>query len=317
MGKKIKWGILGYARIARLFTIPAILNASNAEFFAIASRDMDKLNLYKEEYDCKKTYLTYDELLDDPEIDAVYIPLPNSMHKEWVIKAANKGKHVLCEKPIALNASEVLEMKKASQENNVLLMEGYMYRYTNRTKKVLEVLQSGIIGDIKYINSSFRFFLDRENTIKMKPELGGGSIYDVGCYPLDFINMIMKKEPSHVSAEFIYQDDVDTMFTGILKYDNDVIAVLNSGFNAFDRIYTEIIGSKGLIEIPDTFLDIPGHITLHTNDGIKEIPIEKCERYTREIEDFSDAILNNREPLISIDESIENMKIMDRLLALR
>lgn len=317
MERKVKWGILGYARIARLSTIPAIMNANNAEFFGIASRDQDKLNECKKEYDCKKTYLTYDQLLDDPEIDAVYIPLPNSLHKEWVIKAAKKGKHILCEKPIALNTEEVLEMKKASEENNVLLMEGFMYRYTNRTKKVLELLKSGIIGDIKYINSTFRFFLDRENTIKMKPELGGGSIYDVGCYPLDFINMIMKKDPTDVSAEFIYQDNVDSMFTGTLKYENDTIAVLNSGFNAFDRMYSEIIGSKGLIEIPDTFLDIAGVITLHTKDEVKEFQIEACERYTREIEDFSDAILNNRKPLISMDESINNMKIMDRLLALR
>src|SRR5699024_4598003 len=205
--------ILGYARIARLFTIPSILNSSNSEFYAIASRDEDKLKECQEKYGCKKTYLSYDELLCDPKVDAVYIPLPNSLHKEWVIKSVEKGKHVLCEKPISINAKEAVEMKEASIKNNVKLMEGYMYRYT-----------------------------DRKNTIKMKAELGGGSIYDVGCYPLNFVGMIMDEKPISISAEYVDQDSVDIMFTGTLRYKDGVIAVINSGFNAYDRNHSEIIG---------------------------------------------------------------------------
>lgn len=315
--KKIKWGVLGYARIARLSGIPAIKMASNSEFYAIASRDEDKLRECNEEFGVTKTYTSYDELLDDPEIDAVYIPLPNSLHKEWTIKAANKGKHILCEKPIALNAHETIEMVEECEKNNVNFMEGFMYRFTDRTKKVQEVLMRGDIGDVKYINSTFRFFLDRENTIKMKPELGGGSIYDVGCYPLNFVGMVVGKEPESVSAEYIYQDGVDVMFTGVLKYDNGIIATINSGFNAYGRMYSEIIGTKGLIEIPDTFLDNAGTITVITDDGKKEIPVEKCERYALEVEEFADSILNNRKPMLSTEESIRNMRIMDRLLNLR
>lgn len=315
--KKIKWGILGYARIARLFTIPAILNSSNSEFYGLASRDEVKLQEAQEEFSCKKTYLSYEELLDDPEIDAVYIPLPNSLHKEWVIKAAEKGKHILCEKPISLNSEEVKEMKKASEKHKVKLMEGYMYRYTDRIKKLEEVLESGVIGEIKYINSSFRFFLDRENTIKMKPELGGGSIYDVGCYPLNFAGMIMKEKPISLSAEFVNQDGVDIMFTGTLRYEDGVIAVINSGFNAYDRNYSEIIGTKGIIEVPDTFLGTAGKISIRTKEGIREVEVEESERYQLEIEDFADAILNDREVYIKIDDSIRDMEIMDELLKLR
>lgn len=315
--KKINWGVLGYARIARLSGIPAIKMAPNSEFYAIASRDEEKLKECKEEFGVTKTYTSYDELLDDPEIDAVYIPLPNSLHKEWTIKAANKGKHVLCEKPVALNTQETIEMVKACEKNNVNFMEGFMYRFTDRTKKVQELLESGVIGDIKYINSTFRFFLDREGTIKMKPELGGGSIYDVGCYPLNFVGMVVGKEPESVSAEYIYQDGVDVMFTGVLKYDNGIIATINSGFNAFGRMYSEIVGTKGAIEVPDTFLDNAGYITVVTKEGKKEIPVEKCERYALEVEEFADAILNNRKPMLDTEESIRNMKIMDRLLKLR
>lgn len=315
--KKIKWGILGYARIARLFTIPAIINSSNSEFYGLASRDDVKLHEAQEKFSCKKTYLSYEKLLDDPEIDAVYIPLPNTLHKEWVIKAAEKGKHILCEKPIGLNSEEVKEMKEASENHKAKLMEGYMYRYTDRIKKLEEVLQSGVIGDIKYINSTFRFFLDRENTIKMKPELGGGSIYDVGCYPLNFVGMIMKEKPVSLSAEFVNQDGVDIMFTGTLRYKDGVIAVINSGFNAYDRNYSEIIGTKGIIEVSDTFLGSPGKIIITTKEGKEEVEVEESKRYQLEIEDFADTILNDREVYIRLDDSIRDMEIMDDLLKLR
>src|SRR5699024_2540334 len=304
MNKKIKWGILGFARIARLFTIPAILESSNSEFYAIASRSQYKLRQCKEKFGCEKAYLDYAKLLDDPEIDAVYIPLPNSLHKEWVVKAAEKGKHVLCEKPIALSAHEAIEMKEACEKHNVKLMEAFMYRYTDRTKKLQKILDSGVIGHVKYINSTFRFFLDRESTIKMKPELGGGSIYDVGCYPLNFVGMITNKKPLSVSAEYVYQDGVDTMFTGVLKYDSDIIAVINSGFDAFDRMYSEVIGTKGTIEIPDTFLDNAGSITIITDEGKEEVRVEESSRYLLEIEDFADSIINDRQPLLNIDDSI-------------
>lgn len=315
--KKIKWGILGYARIARLFTIPAILGSSNSEFYALASRDEEKLREAQEEFKCEKAYSSYEELLDDPEVDAVYIPLPNSLHKEWVIKAAEKGKHILCEKPISLNSKEVKEMKEASEKYGVKLMEAYMYRYTDRIKKLEEILESGVIGEVKYINSSFRFFLDREGTIKMKPELGGGSIYDVGCYPLNFAGMIMKEKPVSLSAEFVKQDGVDIMFTGILQYERGALAVINSGFNAYDRNYSEIIGNQGIIEVPDTFLGTAGKISITTKEGRREVEVEESNRYQLEIEDFADAISNDRDVYINLDDSIRDMEIMDELLELR
>lgn len=317
MEKKVKWGILGYARIARLNVIPAIMKSNNSEFYAIASRDKKNLEVCCKEFRCTKTYTNYDELLDDPEIDAVYIPLPNSLHKEWTIRAAQKGKHVLCEKPAALNTEEAHQMIEACEKNKVKFMEGFMYRYTNRTKKVQEIVNSGMLGDIKFINSNFRFFLDRENTIKMIPELGGGAIYDVGCYPIDFASLITGKDPDTASAEYVYQNGVDVMFTGVLKYGSGIIATVNSGFNAFGRMYSEIIGTKGVLHIPDTFLDNEGVITLTTDDGTKEIHVEQCERYRLEIEDFADAIINKREPLIKTKDTIRNMKIIDMLLSHR
>ena len=314
MHNNIKWGVLGYARIARVSVIPAILRAQNSEFYAIASRDKEKIKQCQEEFGCPKAYTSYDELLDDPEIQAVYIPLPNSLHKEWTIKAAQKGKHVLCEKPFALNAQEALEMIAVCEKNNVNLMEAFMYRYTDRTKKVKEILDSGVIGEIKYINSSYRFLLNREDDIRRVPGLGGGALYDVGGYPLNFVGMVTGKTPVSMSAEYVVQDGVDVLFTAVLKYDNNIVATINCGFNAFSRIFSEIIGTKGLLEIPDTFLGNAGVITLTTDEGKKEIPVQKSDRYMLEIEDFADAIGNDRKPTLNLHETIRNMKIIEQLL---
>lgn len=312
---RVKWGILGYARIAEMSTIPAILEAENAVFYAMASRDQAKRVACQEKFNCEKAYETYDELLDDPLIDAVYIPLPNSLHKEWAIKAMKKGKHVLCEKPMTLNEKDAIEMVEASKKNGVILMEAFMYRYTHRTKKVQEILESGVIGEIKHVTSSFRFFLNRPNTIKMNAALGGGSLYDVGCYPLNFVQMVIGEEPKEVQVAAEMENGVDVSASVLLTYESGKIATIHSGFNAFGRNYSEITGTKGRLEIPDTFLDNEGSIILVTDEGIEEISIEGCHRYTLEIEDFSNAVLLVVKPLFSLEESLRNSRIMDQILA--
>lgn len=314
MGKRIKWGVLGYARIAVNEVIPAIVKAQNSEFYAIASRSEEKLRECKEKFNCSKLYKSYDELLEDPEVDAVYIPLPNGMHKEWTLKAAQKGKHVLCEKPIALNVDECMEMIEECRRNNVKLMEAFMYRFTDRTKKVRELLDSGILGDIRHINSTFGFFLSREKDVRLDSELGGGALYDVGCYPINFIGMVMGSAPVSMTAEYVLRNGIDVAFSAVLKYENGVLCNLNCWFNAFLRRYSEIIGTKGVMEIPETFFDDAGYITVTTEEGKKEIEVEKSERYVLEVEDFADAILKDRQPLFSLEETLRNMKIIDQLL---
>ena len=314
MDKKIKWGVLGYARIAKNEVIPAIVKAANAEFYAIASRDQEKLKQCQKDFDCPKAYNSYDELLEDPEVDAVYIPLPNGFHKEWTIKAARKGKHVLCEKPIGLNTGECLEMVKACEQNNVKLMEAFMYRYTDRTKKVKELLDSGVIGEVKYINSSFRFYLENKKDVRMDPAIGGGALYDVGCYPLNFVGMVTGSSPVSMAAECVKENGVDVILSAVLNYESGIIATINCGFNAFGRLFTEIIGTKGVIEVPDTFFGNAGTITVTTEEGKKEIQVQESDRYRLEIEDFSDAVIKDREPFFSLDETVRNMQLIDKLL---
>ncbi len=321
--KKIRWGVLGYARIARENLIPAMQRSSNSEFYAIASREESKLAECRARFNVAKTYRGYDELLRDPEVDAVYIPLPNSLHREWTIKAAEKGKHVLCEKPIALNAAECREMIAACAANKVQLMEAFMYRYTDRTRKVLDVLKSGVLGEIKFVGSTFRFLLANPASIKFKPELGGGALYDVGCYPVNFVGMVADEIagkagsslPESISAENVRTNGIDMIFSALMKYPLGLIASLNCGFNAQKRIFSEIIGAKGALEIPDTFFDNAGALTLTVGEERREIPVEQSDRYRLEVEDFADAILKKCATHFSLAETQRNMEVMDKLFA--
>ena len=323
--RKIRWGVLGFARIARENVIPAIQRSNNSQFHALASRDGSKLAEARTRFDISRTYQSYDELLRDAEVDAVYIPLPNSLHREWTIKAAEHGKHVLCEKPIALNAAGCREMIAACVANRVMLMEAFMYRYTDRTRKVLEVIRSGVLGEIKFISSTFRFLLANPASIKLKTELGGGSLYDVGCYPVNFIGMIADQisggapgtsaPPQAVSVELERSGGIDVIFSALLKYSSGLIASVNCGFNAQKRVFSEIVGTKGILEIPDTFFDNAGSLILTTGDERREIPVEACDRYRLEVEDFADAILHKRAPQFSLSETQHNMEVMDQLFA--
>ncbi|MGH7991908.1 MAG: Gfo/Idh/MocA family oxidoreductase [Limisphaerales bacterium] len=325
----IRWGVLGYARIARENLIPAIQRSPNSEFHAIASREESKLAECRTRFSVPKTYRGYDELLHDPEVDAVYIPLPNALHCEWTIKAAEHGKHILCEKPIALNAAECRRMIAACAANRVTLMEAFMYRYTDRTRKVLNVLRNGELGEIKFVSSTFRFLLANPASIKLKPGLGGGALYDVGCYPVNFAGMVADEIarsqsgktdspgplPESVSAECVRVNGIDMIFSALLKYPSGLVASLNCGFNAQKRVYSEIVGTKGVLEIPDTFLDNAGALTLTVGEERREIAVDPSDRYRLEVEDFADAILCQRTPQLGLDETLRNAEIIDRLLA--
>lgn len=327
--RKIRWGVLGYARIAREALIPAMQRSANSQIHALASRDEANLADGRARFGVARTYRGYDELLRDPEVDAVYIPLPNSLHREWTIKAAEYGKHVLCEKPLALNTAEGREMIAACTAHGVTLMEAFMYRYTDRIRQVLAVLRSGDLGEIRFVNSTFRFLLTNPASIKLKPELGGGALYDVGCYPVNFIGLVADEmarekagdacvgcaQPESVAVECVRAGGIDSILSAILKYPTGLIAALHCGFNAHLRVFSEITGTKGVLEIPDTFLDNAGALTLTTGAERREIPVAASDRYRFEVEDFADALLEKRAPQFGLAESQRNLNVIDRLIA--
>lgn len=311
MSDVVNWGVLGYARIAKNSIIPAITRAENARLYGVASRNQAELPTGE----WAQNYGDYAALLADPAIQAVYIPLPNSLHKEWVIRALAAGKHVLCEKPIGLNAAEAQEMQQAAIQHNRLLMEAFMYQYTDRVRVIKQVLESGVLGELRHINVSFRFLLDRPNTIKMQPTLGGGALYDVGCYPVNFVGMVTGRLPTQVRALCETEQGVDTNLSALLQYDDGLIANIHCGFNAFGRNYAEIIGSKGMLIIDKPFLDDAGALHLHTAEGVRELPVSESDRYQAEIRHFSSAVLNQPSWLIPLTETVRNMQVLDQIRA--
>jgi xylose dehydrogenase (NAD/NADP) len=321
--RKIRWGVLGYARIARENVIPAIQRSANAELHALASRDGGKLADFQARFPGVRTCLGYEEILRDPAVDAVYLPLPNSLHREWTIKAAEHGKHVLCEKPLALTAAEAREMAAACAAQGVRLMEAFMYRYTDRTRRVTEVVRSGALGEIRLIQANFCFMLANPASIKLKPDLGGGALYDIGCYPINFAGLVADilagqagaSRPESVAAACTRVGGIDETFSALLRYPSGLAAALHGSIRSHRSMGATILGTDGVLEVPDTFLDPAGFLTLVRGDERREIPVAASDRYRHEVEDFSAALLEDRAPLLGLAESVRNLEVIDRLFA--
>ncbi len=314
MDKKIRWGVLGYAGIARKHVLPAMKETSNSVCYAVASRSEEKRKQAVSAFGFEKAYESYDEVLEDVNVDAVYIPLPNALHKQWVIKAARKGKHILCEKPLALNEEDVREMAETAKECNVKLMEAFMYRFTPRTAKVLELINSGAIGKIGQINSNYSFYLENYDDIRMSESLGGGSLHDVGCYPVNFIGMVLNDYPESIAAQAIERNGVDIALSASLRYKNGVLANVNCSFIGDSVELTEITGSKGTLVIRDTFYDSDLPILLYRGEEETVYSVASCNRYKEELEAFSSCIINGTDCPLSLEESARNNRLIREIL---
>ncbi|MCR4928439.1 MAG: Gfo/Idh/MocA family oxidoreductase [Lachnospiraceae bacterium] len=318
---KVKWGILGTANIARWGTIPGMKKADNCELYAIAGRSLDKAEKYKEEFGFKKAFGSYDDLLDDPEVQAVYIPLPNDIHIKWVKEALKKKKHVLCEKPLALNAKEVKEMFDTARENGVYLMEAYAYLHSPYIARLKEDVKSGIIGEVDYMESAFITQGYKED-FRLHKELGGGAMYDLGCYCTTMFLSLTDSDPVFVKADAEFSDlGVDLNTAAILKFENGIRASFNVGMilgentnSRFDRLF--IHGSKGSIR-SEVEYNQEGEVSykIYTNDGVIERKVNNPQNYSLEIEQMGRCILNEEKPLITEEFSLKNAKLIDTVLS--
>lgn len=301
----IRWGILGTARINRRL-IPAMRAARRSTLIAVASRDRDRGEAYAREWAIGRAVHGYDALLADPTIDAVYIPLPNNEHVPWTLAAIAAGKHVLCEKPIALNAGDVDRIARAASAANVVVEEGYMYRHEPMTARVAQLLGDGAIGAIRAMVSGFTFSLTDTANIRLLPELGGGSLWDVGCYPVSYAQFLLGHAPTLVDGIAHWTaSGVDDEFTGLLRFDGGVTASVYSGFRAGPRTWLEVLGSDGTLTVPNPFK--PGPVeSLDLERGGRHEPITvdgSPEIFVREVEDFESAVLDGRPPVVSLAES--------------
>ncbi len=216
--RKLRWGLLSTARINRS-VIPPLRMSPRNELVAVASRSKDKAEAYAKQWDIPRTFGSYEEMLADPGIDVIYNPLPNSLHAHWTIEAARAGKHVLCEKPLAISAAEVDAMVEAAKQAGVVVTEAFMYRHHPQTLKVKELVDGGAIGRLRMVRGSFSFNLSREGDVRLDPALGGGSIWDVGCYPISYARFIIGAEPIEVfGRQVLGQTGVDELFTGSLVF---------------------------------------------------------------------------------------------------
>ena len=317
---KIKWGVMGTAHIAKGQTIPGMKLAESCELYAIAGRSLEKAEAFKNEFGFQKAYGSYQELLDDKEVQAVYIPLPNDIHLKWVKASLEAGKHVLCEKPLALNAREAEEMFTCAKANGVILMEAYAYLHSPYVKSLKEDVANGIIGDVDYVESAF-ITQGYEEDFRLHKELGGGAMYDLGCYCTTMILSLIDSKPEFVKASAEFTDlGVDANTSAIIRFANGARASLNVGMifaknshSRFDRLYVH--GSKGSIK-SEVEYNQAGEISykIYTADGVVEKKISVPQNYSLEVEQLSQCILNGEKPHVTPEFSIKNAKLIDRVL---
>ncbi|MCJ8010745.1 Gfo/Idh/MocA family oxidoreductase [Paenibacillus sp. KQZ6P-2] len=318
MEKKLRWGILGTASIAQTAFIPGVQSSQKCMVQAIASRHPDKAAQAAEKFDIPASYGSYEELLQDPKVDAVYIPLPNHLHKGWTLKAAQAGKHVLCEKPAALDAREAKDMVEACRKAGVIFAEAFMYRYHPKHRRVHEIVESGEIGTIRAIHGSFTYNNIKDTTnVRYQKHMGGGSIYDVGCYPITAARMILGKEPvaASVHALFSPEHEIDLMATGLLEFPNDVALSFDCGMSASPRCKLEVLGSEGRIELPLAFGwehdDEPPQLIVFAGDTQREERLGVFNSFSLEADAFADAVMDDEMLPFGPEDAIYNMRIID------
>ncbi|HEU4328548.1 MAG TPA: Gfo/Idh/MocA family oxidoreductase [Roseiflexaceae bacterium] len=318
----LRWGILSTARIARAFAAP-LLASGVAEVLAVASRDAERAGAFARDLGIPHSYGSYAELLADPQIDAVYIGLPNSLHAEWTIAAVRAGKHVLCEKPLGVGRAEAAGMYAAADAAGVTLMEAFMYRFHPRTLAVQDLLRQGAIGELRLIRASFGFTVSDPANIRLSAELAGGALMDVGCYCVNFARMAAGQRPARVSATARWADSgVDDTLAATLEFPGGVLAQIACSLSSSQHHTAQLIGSEGAIEIDDAFVPSPDRpSSLRVRRGTRNPAVETIEfppvnQYQREAEAFAQLLEDpySAWPDMPRQETLDNMATIEALL---
>jgi predicted dehydrogenase len=300
---KLRWGLLSTARINRAL-IPPIRASARGELAAVASRDLAKAEAYANEWNIPKAYGSYEALLA-ANVDVIYISLPNGLHAEWAVKCVEAGKHVLVEKPFALTVADVDKMADAARRTGKVMAEAFMYRHHPQTLKAKELVESGAIGEALLVRASFTFNLTRAVDVRLDPTLGGGSLWDVGCYPISLVQYIFDGPPVEVVGwQKPDSTGVDGSFVGQLRYSGDKFAQFDCGLRVPFRAHAEIVGREGAMTLTQPFKpDATSKLILRRNDADEVVPVAERQLYEGEVEDMHDAILNDKPPRVSLAES--------------
>ena len=308
----VKWGILSTADINRK-VIPGAHASEKVELIAVASRDLGRAEEYASEWEIDRAYGSYQALLEDADVEAVYISLPNTLHCEWSIRAVEAGKHVLCEKPMSRHVGDVESAFDAAERNGRILMEAFMYRHNPQTRRLRQLVDEGAIGDVRLVHSCFSYSLYDTENIRLQAEVEGGSLMDVGCYCVSG-SRLLGGEPERVyGQQLVGASGTDWVFTGTMRFPGDVFALFDCGTALPERDELEVIGSDGSL-----FLDDPWHclepvIELRRNDGVERIEVERADSYRLELENLSDAIRGTAAPLLGREDAVGQARAIEAL----
>lgn len=305
----LRWGLLSTARINEAVIEPLRASKRN-KLVAVASRSQATADAYAHKHKIEKAFGSYEAMLADPDIDVIYNPLPNNMHAAWTINAVEAGKHVLVEKPIALTVAEVEAMMTASKKHQRVVAEAFMYRHHPQTLKVIDMVNDGKVGKVKYVRGTFSAVFNRDANYRYEPDMGGGALWDVGCYPLSYARAVLGAEPVEVFAwQELGETGVDEVFTAQLRFPGDVYAQFDCSFILPFRATMEIVGTQGRIFVPTPYK--PGVKELieisHANGKVQTIDVKGQPLYSGEVEDMAAAVLDGKTPRVSLADSRANV----------
>jgi D-xylose 1-dehydrogenase (NADP+, D-xylono-1,5-lactone-forming) len=307
----VRLGILSTARINRL-VLPAARESDKVEVVAVASRDRASAEAYAQEHGIARAHGSYEELLADPGVDAVYNPLPNSLHVEWSVRALEAGKHVLCEKPLSRRPEDVERAFDVAERAGLVLTEAFMYRHNPQTAKLVELVRSGAIGPLRLVRAAFSFRLEDASNVRMIADLDGGALMDVGCYCVSGARLV-GGEPQSVFGMSVERSGVDVVFAGTMSFADEVVGEFDCGFALPLRDELEVIGEDGSI-----FLDDPWHchepvLELRREDGVERIELESVDSYRLELENLADAIAGDTPLLLAREDALGQARTIDAL----
>lgn len=316
---KVRWGVLSTSRFAQTKVIPAIKHCEHAEITAIASRNLDGARAAAGRHGIATAYGSYEELLADPHIDVIYNPMPNHQHVPWSIKALEAGKHVLCEKPIGMNAAEAQRLLDVARQHPKLkVMEAFMYRHHPQWRRAKELVEGDQIGELKTVHSFFSYFNADANNIRNQAGIGGGGLMDIGCYNISLSRFLFGEEPKRVLGilEFDPRFGTDRLASGILDFGRGTASfTCSTQLVPYQRV--NIFGTEGMIEIEIPFNappDNPCKIWLHRDSQVQEFVFEICDQYTIQADLFSLAVINDTPVPTPLEDAVANMKVIDAVV---
>jgi len=319
MNDRIRWGVLGTANIGIKRFIPGAVASPNGTVRAIASRDLGQARTVAAQLDIPIFYGSYDELLADPDIDAIYNALPNSLHAPWTIAAAAAGKAILCEKPLAVSSEEARRMIDAARSNGVLLMEAFMYRFQPQHERVRQIRDAGEIGDVRAVRTAFTFQLEPFDAanVRLQQTLAGGALMDVGCYCVNAARMIFGEEPLWASAGWDFREafGVEVSLAGVLTFSDARTATFDCGFRAAGQGSYTIAGTLGQIDVPTAFVPAPAETMIRVIAGSRsrEERIAGVDQYRLEATEFADALLRGRPLRMPPDDAVGTLRAIEAL----